>query len=37
MAEKMGTGQRRAVGWVLLAVGVLTTIPLVMEVLSGRE
>ena len=37
LAEKLNPDQRRAVGWTLLAVGVITTIPLVLDVLSKRE
>jgi hypothetical protein len=35
-AGRVSDGQRRAVGWTLLAVGVISTIPLAMEVLEGR-
>jgi hypothetical protein len=35
MAERMNNDQRRAVGWTLLAVGVLSTILLVPEVIFG--
>jgi hypothetical protein len=37
VAERMKPEQRRAVGWTLLAVGVLTTIPLIAEVVVGHE
>jgi hypothetical protein len=33
LADKLNPDQRRAVGWTLLAVGALTTIPLVAEVM----
>ena len=35
LADRLSESQRRAVGWTLLAVGVLTTIPLAFEVLGG--
>ncbi len=34
VADKLNEDQRRGAGWALLAVGVLSTIPLVMNVLS---
>lgn len=37
LADRLNPEQRRAVGWTLLAVGALTTIPLVLDVLSGEE
>ena len=36
VADRMKRDQRRAVGWTLLAVGVLSTIPLVAHVIFGR-
>lgn len=33
--ERMDPRQRRAVGWTLLAVGVLTTLPLLFQVKDG--
>jgi len=33
--ERMDPRQRRAVGWTLLAVGVLTTLPLLLQVRGG--
>jgi hypothetical protein len=36
-AERLNDDQRRAVGWTLLAVGALTTIPLAAGVVFGRE
>jgi uncharacterized membrane protein YfcA len=36
LADRLSNDQRRAVGWTLLAVGALTTIPLVAN-LIGRE
>ena len=35
LADRMPEGQRRAVGWTLLLVGALTTVPLAFEVLGG--
>ena len=34
IADRMDTHQRKAVGWTLTAVGALTTIPLVIEILG---
>jgi hypothetical protein len=36
LAQKLSSDQRRGAGWALLAVGALTTIPLVVNVL-GKE
>jgi hypothetical protein len=36
VAECLDTRQRRAVGWTLTAVGVITTVPLVLDVLGRR-
>jgi hypothetical protein len=36
-ADKLQPEQRRAVGWTLLAVGILSTIPLALEVLTKDE
>ena len=36
LASKLSEQQRRAVGWTLVAVGVATTIPLALEVMSHR-
>jgi hypothetical protein len=37
LADRLSTEQRQAIGWTLVAVGALTTIPLAAEVLgSGR-
>ena len=33
LADQLSADQRRAVGWTLVAVGAITTIPLAMEVL----
>jgi hypothetical protein len=37
LADRLNPDQRRAVGWTLLAVGVLTTVPLAAEVIFGHE
>jgi hypothetical protein len=34
LADRLSPEQRKAVGWTLLAVGALTTIPLAMEILG---
>jgi uncharacterized membrane protein YfcA len=36
LADRLDREQRRAIGWTLLLVGILTTVPLAMEVL-GRH
>jgi hypothetical protein len=36
-SEKLSTEQRRAIGWTLVAVGALTTIPLALQLLSEDE
>ena len=37
LADRFSAEQRRAIGWTLVAVGGLTTIPLVLEVLGHRN
>ena len=37
LSEKLSDEQRRAVGWTLVAVGALTTIPLVLQLLNDHE
>lgn len=37
LANRLPDGQRPAVGWTLLAVGVLTTIPLALHVLESSR
>jgi hypothetical protein len=37
LASRLSDEQRRAVGWSLLLVGALSTIPLAFEVLGKRE
>jgi hypothetical protein len=34
LADRLNPDQRRAVGWTLIGVGAVTTIPLVLEVIS---
>ncbi len=34
LSEKLTAEQRRAIGWTLVAVGALTTIPLVLQLFS---
>ena len=36
LADKLGAERRKGVGWTLAAIGVLSTIPLVMMVLRHR-
>ena len=35
LADRLSDGQRRAVGWTLLMVGAITTIPLAIEIFGG--
>ena len=37
LADRLSPDQRRAVGWTLLLVGAVSTIPLAFEVLGGRR
>ena len=37
LADKLSAEQRKAVGWTLVGVGALTTIPHAFEVLGKRE
>ena len=37
LADRMKRDQRRAVGWTLFAVGVLSTIPLAAQVIFRRD
>jgi hypothetical protein len=37
LADRLGDDQRKAVGWTLLLVGALSTIPLAIEVLGGSR
>jgi hypothetical protein len=36
LGDRLNPEQRRAVGWTLVAVGVVTTVPLLMEVFGKR-
>jgi hypothetical protein len=37
LADRLDDNQRRAVGWTLLAVGAITTIPIVAEILRSER
>ncbi len=37
LAERVNTDQRRAVGWALVAIGVVTTIPAALMVINRRK
>ena len=37
LGDRLNPDQRRAVGWTLLAVGIITTVPLVAEVFGKIE
>jgi EamA domain-containing membrane protein RarD len=37
LSEKLTGEQRRAIGWTLVAVGALTTIPLAVQLLGDNE
>ena len=37
LAERVNTDQRRAVGWALVAIGVVTTIPAALMVFNRRK
>jgi hypothetical protein len=37
LADRFNDDQRRAIGWTLLIIGALSTIPLAIEVLSKRH
>ena len=37
LASKLSREQRRAVGWTLLAVGAVTTIPLAIKIFGGNR
>jgi hypothetical protein len=37
LADRLDRGQRKAVGWLLLTLGIATTIPLVSLVLARRR
>jgi hypothetical protein len=37
VCDKLAPEYRRAIGWTLVAVGIVTTIPLALEVFSDEE
>lgn len=37
LADKLNDDQRKAIGWTLLIIGAISTIPLAIEVLSSRR
>lgn len=37
LADKLDEDQRRAIGWTLLIVGVVSTVPLAIDVFSKRK
>jgi hypothetical protein len=37
VSDKLSPEYRRAIGWTLVAIGVVTTVPLAMEVLGDHE
>ena len=37
LADRLNDDQRKAIGWTLLIIGAISTIPLAMEVLSRRH
>lgn len=37
LGDRLSPEQRRAVGWTLLAVGIITTVPLGVEVFKGSQ
>jgi len=37
LSERLGREQRQAVGWTLLVIGLITTIPLAFEVFGKRD
>jgi hypothetical protein len=37
LADKLNDDQRRAIGWTLLLIGAISTIPLAIEVMSKRQ
>jgi hypothetical protein len=36
LADRLSGERRRAVGWTLVAIGVVTTLPIAWEVFGGR-
>ena len=37
LAERVNADQRRAIGWALIAIGVVTTIPVALMVFNRRK
>ncbi len=37
LADKLNDNQRKTIGWTLLIIGAISTIPLAIEVLSKRQ
>ncbi|MGD0885934.1 MAG: hypothetical protein ABSA46_13895 [Thermodesulfovibrionales bacterium] len=37
LADRLNDDQRKAIGWTLLIIGAISTIPLAIEVLSKRQ
>jgi hypothetical protein len=37
LADRLEPGQRRAIGWTLLAVGVASTVPILVQLLAPEE
>jgi hypothetical protein len=37
LADRLSDDRRKAVGWTLLAVGAVSTIPLAADIIFGRE
>jgi EamA domain-containing membrane protein RarD len=37
LCDKLTPEQRRAIGWTLVAIGVVTTVPLAMELLGDEK
>jgi hypothetical protein len=37
LADKLNEDQRRAIGWTLLIIGAVSTVPLAIDVLSKRR
>ena len=37
LADRLSDDQRRAIGWTLLAVGAVTTVPIVVQLLNSQH
>jgi len=37
LADRLNNDQRRAIGWTLVAVGAITTIPIAVQLFRGRR